>query len=651
MWSDNETDKDLLGFKVHADLIKSVITNERILPVSIGIFGDWGSGKSSIMKMLEQELNKDKQGDTACLYFNGWAFEGYDDAKAALIEDVLIKLKENKKFGHKIKDEVAKLLKSVNWLRAGGFLMKNVAKPALLAYATGEASLIVDVVDKAQFFFGDAIENSADLIKKIDTDEGKEIINELKGLIKKDNANDIPTVVRKFREDFEKTIKKTGLKSLVILIDDLDRCNPERIIDNLEAIKLFLNVPKTAFIIGADERIVRHAIECRYKTPNIHSAEIEQYKDIVTDYLEKLIQIPYRLPRLSNADVETYMTLLFCYRDLSETDFDIVYNDFIEFRKQDRHSSFNYVKVKKLVKGKRNSRKKEVEQQLLLVKQIAPLVTDGLKGNPRQIKRFLNTFTLRLDLAEVANFDLDEKILAKLMVLEYIALARFKDLCDWQQMQNGKPKQVIELENYAQNPTGKTISTELSAWDEGILIKWAKMQPSLKNVSLMDYYWIARDKLVNTIDAESMISQIIRLIHKSISTYTTKASLKSEIQKIEQLQDDEKPTLFNMIGRDMIENPENDRCFEITHAIIDAGYAEMMDIYKKTLQNLQENKKESSISPSAAIGMSALGIKDSNFMTLITAFDKTSRIKKALEVQIKNNNNGNITVSKSIRKK
>jgi hypothetical protein len=39
MWSDNETDRDLLGFKVHAELIKSVITNERILPVSVGVFG------------------------------------------------------------------------------------------------------------------------------------------------------------------------------------------------------------------------------------------------------------------------------------------------------------------------------------------------------------------------------------------------------------------------------------------------------------------------------------------------------------------------------------------------------------------------------------------------------------------------------------
>jgi hypothetical protein len=634
MWSDNETDRDLLGFKVHADLIKSVITNETILPVSVGVFGDWGSGKSSIMKMLEQDLNSDGQDDTACIYFNGWTFEGYDDAKASLIEEILVKLKENEKIGPKIKDEVGKLLKSVDWLRAGSFMMKNIAKPALLAYATGGASLIVDVVDKAKDFFGDTLENSGDLIKKINTAEGKGIVSELKGIIRKDNNNDISTVVRKFRQDFEKTINKTGLKSLVILIDDLDRCNPERIIDNLEAIKLFLNVPRTAFIIGADERIVRHAIECRYKTPNIHSSEIDQYKGIVTDYLEKLIQVPYRLPRLSNADVETYMTLLFCLRDLSDVDFKVVYDEFVRFREQDRHSSFSYDKVKGLVNGKKNARNKEVEQQLLMVKQIAPMVTNGLKGNPRQIKRFLNTFTLRLDLAEVAKFDLDEKTLAKLMVLEYIALGRFKELCDWQQMQNGKPKQIIELENYAQKSNGK-LSSELLGWDEDIILKWVRMQPSLQEINLMDYYWISRDKLENTINAEAMVSQIVRLIHKSISTFTTQKSLKSEIQKINQLLDNEKSVLFNMIGSDLLDHPDDDRCYSVIHSIIDSNYSEMMVIYKDVLFRIKERNKDSLIPPSVALGMKELAKKDVSFVTLINSFNTTSRISKALKVQLK----------------
>ena len=60
MWSDNETTKDLLGFKVHADLIRSVVANPEVLPITIGVFGDWGGGKTSIMKIIERDLNPDQ---------------------------------------------------------------------------------------------------------------------------------------------------------------------------------------------------------------------------------------------------------------------------------------------------------------------------------------------------------------------------------------------------------------------------------------------------------------------------------------------------------------------------------------------------------------------------------------------------------------
>src|ERR1700722_12906771 len=59
MWSDNEAADDLLGFQVHADLIRSVVTDSKMLPVTIGVFGDWGGGKTSIMKMLERDLEAD----------------------------------------------------------------------------------------------------------------------------------------------------------------------------------------------------------------------------------------------------------------------------------------------------------------------------------------------------------------------------------------------------------------------------------------------------------------------------------------------------------------------------------------------------------------------------------------------------------------
>jgi len=107
MWSDNETTTNLIGFRVHADLAREVVTDPNLLPVVLGVFGDWGSGKSSIMKMLEQDLNSDQHKDIVCLYFNGWIFEGYEDAKTALLSSILIQLGEHTRFGPKIKGKIS----------------------------------------------------------------------------------------------------------------------------------------------------------------------------------------------------------------------------------------------------------------------------------------------------------------------------------------------------------------------------------------------------------------------------------------------------------------------------------------------------------------------------------------------------------------
>ena len=138
MWSDNETSEDLLGFKVHADLLIEVINDETVLPVTLGVFGDWGSGKSSILKIIYEELKSEDEDelkdDTLVLYFNGWVFEGYDDAKAALLESIIDKFKKHKKLGSTIKDEADKLLKSVNWMRLLGLGFKNIVLPAASSF-------------------------------------------------------------------------------------------------------------------------------------------------------------------------------------------------------------------------------------------------------------------------------------------------------------------------------------------------------------------------------------------------------------------------------------------------------------------------------------------------------------------------------------
>jgi pantothenate kinase len=57
MWSDNESKEDLLGFQYLADAVVSIVKNENLLPATIGVFGDWGGGKSTLIEIIKTQLS------------------------------------------------------------------------------------------------------------------------------------------------------------------------------------------------------------------------------------------------------------------------------------------------------------------------------------------------------------------------------------------------------------------------------------------------------------------------------------------------------------------------------------------------------------------------------------------------------------------
>lgn len=324
MWADNETDEDLLGFSVHANLIGEIVTDPEMLPVTIGLFGDWGGGKSSILKILKR--NFAQRSDFAVIYFNSWMFEGYEDAKAAILTSLLTELRDQSQWDDTVKDEIGSLLKRVRWMK----VLKTTAAVGL-AYLTANPFPLM------------AIENPLDPAKKeaksISEPEPKE-----KPINPADYLRDVEETVqnvRSFRRDFQSLIEKTGLKAFVILIDDLDRCSPERVIENLEAVKLFLNVEKTAFVVAADRRIVENAIRIRYSSLFSGEQQLPTEKEaLVTDYLEKLIQVPYTLPKLAPHEVRSYMSFLFLKKHLPSGEFSKLLAQYVQFLSRERYSSF-----------------------------------------------------------------------------------------------------------------------------------------------------------------------------------------------------------------------------------------------------------------------------------------------------------------------
>lgn len=542
MWSDNIAKRDYLGFEVHANLISGLVDEPNMLPITIGVFGDWGSGKSTIMEILKKHYDDEHASNKSivCLQFNGWVFEGYDDAKAALIGAIIENFERNKSYGRKVVNKAKKLSKSVNWMRMLGFGVKNIAIPIVAASLTGGTSVGLQIFNWAKNLVSDP-QQIADAIK--DTDFAsfqKKFIKESAAI----SVEEQYQMVRKFREDFKELLNEAGIKKLIILIDDLNRCLPDRIIDNLEAIKLFLNVENTAFIIGADPRIVRDAIRHRYKDL-IERDDAAENGRVVIDYLEKLIQIPYSLPKLSDSEVETYISLLFCEDLLDASNLNKVHKAFTEFRKKDRYSIFGIEQIALAISDA--SVVKPLRTQIRLISQLSPLIAGNLDGNPRQIKRFLNTFMLRKKLAEVANIaDFRDDILAKLMILEYAEPTLFTELYAWQSQNKGYAIPLKELENKSEENTSLS-GDKLKKWNTPKVSTWLKSKPYLGCEDLRDYFWISRDRLGSI--SNNMLPPIVKTVLSAlmVSGQPETLIIKKIREEVKTLPDNLQYELYNQL--------------------------------------------------------------------------------------------------------
>ena len=421
-----------------------------------------------------------------------------------------MQLAEHKRIGPQIKEKAWQLLKSVDWMRLGRFAFNNVAFPALMACLTGWASVLPSV---AGMVIGSSANSAASTTASPGANGsvlGNNGASPEKGIdapaladaIKLNPAQECLVDVKEFRQRFSEMLSDSNIGTLVVIIDDLDRCAPKRIVEHLEAIKLFLNVEQTAFVIGADVRIIEHAIGTMY-------AEDERKAELVKDYIEKVIQVPYYIPWLSPSEVETYISLLFCKRLSRPEVFKKCLEAFREFRRTNLRETFAYARIKDILSTEEFG---VIEPMLGFCDQAASLITQGLKGNPRQIKRFLNAYVLRKMLANGAGLvSIKDDILIKLMILEYASFDRFKELFTWQASQNGVPKELEAIEAQKESPEQNEVSVP-PLWDTKEIIRWANMKPTLVGLDLSDYFWIARDKLASTISDAALVPLVVRKV-------------------------------------------------------------------------------------------------------------------------------------------
>ncbi|WP_338841236.1 KAP family P-loop NTPase fold protein [Flavobacterium ginsenosidimutans] len=484
MWKDSETDIDLLDFDYLIGITKDIIENESLSPCTIGVYGDWGSGKSSLVEMLLKDYEK-KEG-YLCLKFNGWLFEDYEDAKTALLGSILDKINENKKLTAKAKSTLKKLFNNLNYLDVASKGLKYGADILL----TGGIGTIADITVQT------VLNKTKSLTEDVKSEDIKKILE------KASKKDEVRKNLREFRNDFEKLLKETSIKKLVVFIDELDRCNHDTILETLEAIRLFLFIKGTSFIIGADERQVMYAV--RTKFPEVKGNQI----DIGKEYLEKMIQYPIKIPQLGINEVKFYITCLFFQNEFRDD-----YSEILQFIKKGRQDNFlDFEITYELIKEKFVSLdENKIKETISLSKQLSSVLSSSLNGNPRHCKRFLNSLSMRLKMAELKKINLDKKALAKIMLIEYFKDDVFKKIGQLQSNEKGKPKELKLIENNDWNDVDVLKLWREDEWFQN----WLNIEPKLADFDLQPYFYFTRESLQN-----NSIKSVTSLSTEALSVLT-----------------------------------------------------------------------------------------------------------------------------------
>jgi KAP family P-loop domain len=547
--TDNETKLDFLNNEAIATTVVRLLRDRPDHAVTIGVHGDWGAGKSSVLEMIEVALEGDER--VLCLKFNGWRFQGFEDAKIALIEGIVTGLIEKRPALTKAAEAVKGVFRRIDWLKvakkAGGLALTTFTGIPTL----GQIETVVGGIERL-------LQDPAKLATKANLDAATEAARSL--LKPADESKNVPEEIAGFRKAFDDLLKAADVDQLVVLIDDLDRCLPDTAIETLEAVRLFVFTPRTAFVVAADEAMIEYAVRKHF--PDL--PDTTGPRDYARNYLEKLIQVPIRIPALGETETRIFVTLLLVGAELGEDDLEfhaLIADARERLRRPWQSTALDPSTVRTLL-GVKAPR---VSEALTISDQIGPILASGTQGNPRQIKRFLNALLLRQRTADARGFgdDVLLPVLAKLMLAERFmprlfdqiataAAANPKGACDeLAALEADVGSATSETSQPSKGRAGPKPSTETkggklelvpapeagaaqSEWSASqAIVAWAQVRPPLAGIDLRPYLFVAKDRkdYFGSATALGHLSAVVeRLMGKKFQVQTQETELRRLVQ-------------------------------------------------------------------------------------------------------------------------
>jgi hypothetical protein len=302
-------------------------------PLVIGVYGGWGTGKTSVMQTLEASLTAPQR---LILWFDAWVYArqeqalwralllrvvealrertltpedrnlqgaGYDTAKQDF-DALWISPKDAEDARQELEEARASLYRSLTVKEQGGIrvnwwgalpLAADAALTTLTAGLNREVAHAIAGKDAeggittalAKWFKG---KDTQEAVKLIEREASERYVDQL-------------TSLEQFQDLFKKLLGRFRIgdeRRLFVFVDDLDRCLPEDAVAALEAIKLFLDIKGCVFVLGMDREVVEQGIRVRY-------ASFEKVGFDARAYLDKIIQVPFNLPPLGSAQISQYL--------------------------------------------------------------------------------------------------------------------------------------------------------------------------------------------------------------------------------------------------------------------------------------------------------------------------------------------------------
>ncbi|MBN2055774.1 SUMF1/EgtB/PvdO family nonheme iron enzyme, partial [bacterium] len=274
--SDDWVDRDGIGYGEYAaGLVEMIRRVEAKGSFTIGVFGAWGRGKTSMLRQIRRALDEEEHGDCPVVtaWFNPWQFTGEDHLIIPFFHVLSAALQSRAHLSTKWDTKI------LAGMKAFGLQLSDVP----LALACGlSGTLKIPFFMEAEFKFAEALQEGRR------RDEERRKLRDYESMY-----YDLIERLRGYSEDFRNA---SGAR-IAVFIDDLDRCLPEKAVQLMEGLKVLLDLPGFIFVIGVARDVIEQGIRVRYK--DLYSTRWPDgaMEEILPErYLDKIIQFPLELP-------------------------------------------------------------------------------------------------------------------------------------------------------------------------------------------------------------------------------------------------------------------------------------------------------------------------------------------------------------------